>query len=383
MMQQDASQMGGDAHQANQLQVGQQGASAAHLNSQLLSQQLLSSQASQQGGLAPVAPVAPPVPDQFSASDYSTPPPGAAVSLHTGGIPLYHHHEPTHHHHHHSVHSGVELPQDLASRTLPGFLANYIRVQGGPVSEETLLQYVAPAYDELRKPDGTRYTGRMERAVRGTLASTGIFQKIEDEQHGLRWTLKEDQARLFEERLAAKAAKQEELRSERRRKREEEANQAGDDEHRAKRKQNANSGRRMRKGAKRDAVLAMLANFSEQLRDNPEFVAGYVNPCKGLKGTETVDEAIKKIGQEKFCTALAWYNYIEDFIVGSRHGTFLPGAPFGAFGRGPIDHFSQQMRQLTSRIASLEQSLIHAQSANPHLQSRVAMPMHGVPQLHQ
>ena len=43
-------------------------------------------------------------------------------------------------------------------------------------------------YDELRKPDNSKYKGTLEKAINGALSSTGVFSKMPDN----RWIMREE-----------------------------------------------------------------------------------------------------------------------------------------------------------------------------------------------
>ncbi|KAJ8902819.1 hypothetical protein NDN08_006139 [Rhodosorus marinus] len=208
---------------------------------------------------------------------------------------------------------GVNTP-----RTLPAVLAGHMRTQAKPVNEEELCAEVGKVYGELRKPDGTRYTGNLERAVRGSLCSTGMFEKLEDGT----WTLREEQTQAYEERLAARAAKQEAEKNNKRRRRAESAKTEeveGDGTERRKRKYvRKNLSARMKRSEKREAILEMLRTFSENLRKDPSWSSCYSNPFKSFKGNEQADDVWKKLGNDKFVFMLQMWYYLTD-VIQHRH----------------------------------------------------------------
>jgi hypothetical protein len=63
--------------------------------------------------------------------------------------------------------------------TLVGRLAEYMRDVGEPVSLLQCTEALRDVFPELKKPDGTRYKGSLERAIHGALWSTGVFRKNE------------------------------------------------------------------------------------------------------------------------------------------------------------------------------------------------------------
>jgi len=205
----------------------------------------------------------------------------------------------------------VKTPTGNA-KTLPCVLANYIRSQPNKSApEDELCREVRKVYTELRKPDGTKYVGDLERAVRGSLASTRLFEKDGDG-----WALREEEFRVYEQRLTERAARQEEEKMAKRKSRE-----GTEDEPRAKRKYSkkpGTPGTRVKKGAKREAIIEMLTQFSEHLRDQPNWQTCFQNPFKSFKGSESEDDVWKKLGNERFVFMLQMFNYLDD-IVRNRH----------------------------------------------------------------
>lgn len=75
-----------------------------------------------------------------------------------------------------------------------------MRDVGEPVSLLQCTEALRDVFPELKKPDGTRYKGSLERAIHGALWSTGVFRKNEHEL----WTLKDDDANDYERKLTSK-----------------------------------------------------------------------------------------------------------------------------------------------------------------------------------
>mmetsp|Transcript_8047 Transcript_8047/g.24238 ORF Transcript_8047/g.24238 Transcript_8047/m.24238 type:complete len:366 (+) Transcript_8047:98-1195(+) len=198
-------------------------------------------------------------------------------------------------------------------RTLPAVLAHHMRSQGKPVSETELCNEVKKVYTDLRKPDGTRYTGNLERAVRGSLCSTGMFEKLENNM----WTLREEQTQVYEQRLAAKQAKIEAEKSIKRRRKAEsvKADEEVEGGERRKRKYvRKNPSTRLKRSEKRDAILDMLGTFSENLHKDQNWSQCYANPFKSFKGDEQADDVWKKLGNDKFIFMLQMFHYLSDLI---------------------------------------------------------------------
>mmetsp|Transcript_10891 Transcript_10891/g.33393 ORF Transcript_10891/g.33393 Transcript_10891/m.33393 type:complete len:368 (+) Transcript_10891:204-1307(+) len=193
-------------------------------------------------------------------------------------------------------------------RTLPAVLARYVRQQNKPVTEEELYEEVRKVYMDLRKPDGTKYTGNLERAVRGSLCSTGLFDKLDDGT----WTLKEEQTQEYERRLIDRQAKQEAERSKKRKARDE---SVGTDRPRRYTRRSSTPGVRTKRQHKKEAIIEMVTQFSETLKTQNDWSQCFSNPFKGFRGDEKEDDVWKKLGNEKFIFMLQIYNYLQDLIV--------------------------------------------------------------------
>eukprot|EP00187_Rhodella_violacea_P013629 CAMPEP_0184717342 /NCGR_PEP_ID=MMETSP0314-20130426/6836_1 /TAXON_ID=38298 /ORGANISM="Rhodella maculata, Strain CCMP 736" /LENGTH=558 /DNA_ID=CAMNT_0027180889 /DNA_START=109 /DNA_END=1786 /DNA_ORIENTATION=- len=228
-----------------------------------------------------------------------------------------------------SVHSAFEDSRGPA--TLPATLARLIRAAPAPVPEAALVADVGKVYAALRKPDGTKYTGNLERAVRGSLCSTGLFERNGEGA----WGLKVEATRQYEERLRERRVRMEEGRELKRKERGVDGAGLGNGgggggasgatpedggEGRVKRKYvRKNPGTpRLKKGAKREAVLEMLAGFSANLRAQPPWQNCFADPFKAFKGSESEDEAWKKLGNDRFVFMLQMYSYFQD-IIEQRH----------------------------------------------------------------
>jgi hypothetical protein len=83
--------------------------------------------------------------------------------------------------------------------TIVGKLASYMRIRGAMTMADC-VGCLTGHYDELRKPDNSKYKGTLEKAINGALSSTGVFSKAEDNK----WIFREDEIRDYEARLLKK-----------------------------------------------------------------------------------------------------------------------------------------------------------------------------------
>ncbi|GJQ10893.1 hypothetical protein GpartN1_g2684.t1 [Galdieria partita] len=86
--------------------------------------------------------------------------------------------------------------------TLPLCILEFMRNIGRPVTEEEILEQAKKKYSILRKSDGSRYKENQIRAVKGSLCSTGIFMKAD--QNGKEWIVNEEAAKQYEAKMLQK-----------------------------------------------------------------------------------------------------------------------------------------------------------------------------------
>ena len=89
--------------------------------------------------------------------------------------------------------------KDRTQNTMVGKLAHFMRSMG-PMTVDQCTHELRNHYDELRKPDGTKYKGSLEKAINGTLYSTGVFERHDNK----RWTIKESSLASYEDRVQKK-----------------------------------------------------------------------------------------------------------------------------------------------------------------------------------
>jgi hypothetical protein len=84
--------------------------------------------------------------------------------------------------------------------TMVGRISSLMK-RNGPMTLVECSCAMTGHYSELRKPDGTKYKGSLEKAVNGALYSTGVF--VRDQMNG-RWAISEAAIRDYEGRLRRK-----------------------------------------------------------------------------------------------------------------------------------------------------------------------------------
>jgi hypothetical protein len=68
----------------------------------------------------------------------------------------------------------------LAENTLPGLLISLMHKENSPDHLNYLLPFVYSKYDELRRSNGSKYHGDVNKVLKSTLTSSGIFFKTVD-----------------------------------------------------------------------------------------------------------------------------------------------------------------------------------------------------------
>ena len=92
-----------------------------------------------------------------------------------------------------------------AEITLTGQLISIIRSCGGQVDEKTILQKIKPIFPYLRRINGNKYSGSLEKTVIGGLFSSEIFVF----ENNI-WGLREELAQKYENKTMMKIRKIEE-----------------------------------------------------------------------------------------------------------------------------------------------------------------------------
>jgi len=85
----------------------------------------------------------------------------------------------------------LEKNLNLIENTLPGLLICFMyKINNIPVAENVLFNLVAKQFNNLRKPDGSKYKGNINKVFKSTLSSSGLFAKSTD----AKWSYKEKEA---------------------------------------------------------------------------------------------------------------------------------------------------------------------------------------------
>ena len=196
--------------------------------------------------------------------------------------------------------------------TLPEALLEFIRNKKEPVTETELHNFVRPLYTQLRKPDGCKYNGDIERGVRGCLYSAGIFARTTDKT----WTVDEKSAQAYKERLQEKLTRG---RSDgRRRKGRRSTKQTENDRISLKGKgvKKGTSDRKKKNEAK-DKLVKMISRSYECMKTHALWQQCSQNPFRGLKVDDNDAHGLMKhLGTEKFVILMQMFNFFSDYFNG-------------------------------------------------------------------
>eukprot|EP00743_Colponemidia_sp_Colp-15_P002330 GILK01002526.1.p1 GENE.GILK01002526.1~~GILK01002526.1.p1 ORF type:complete len:288 (-),score=59.73 GILK01002526.1:190-1053(-) len=240
--------------------------------------------------------------------------------------------------------------EDLVpEKTLPGFLIKYIRDQGRACSEDEMFSAAGQIFEDLRKPDGTKYKGDIAKSVKGSLYANGLFNRNEDGT----WSVKEEEARAYENKVMEKMQKRmQEKKGKTPRKR---RPQLGEDGQPIKRKYR----KRGTVPKKQEAVLNMLELFSQHLKTEPDWASCFANPFKGCKGTESEQDLWKKLGHERFVGVMQCYTYLKPLL--SNGDGDMKKDKMKKAGTKKVKELEETVGTLNSRIANLEDLLTQQQ----------------------
>jgi hypothetical protein len=79
------------------------------------------------------------------------------------------------------IHPEIISNIKLSETTLPGAIISFMLRRGGPVSENDIYEYILPKINDLRKSDGGKYKGNIQKVVKSTLYSSGFFYKTDSD----------------------------------------------------------------------------------------------------------------------------------------------------------------------------------------------------------
>eukprot|EP01029_Cantina_marsupialis_P016991 TRINITY_DN3813_c0_g1_i1.p1 TRINITY_DN3813_c0_g1~~TRINITY_DN3813_c0_g1_i1.p1 ORF type:complete len:401 (-),score=113.63 TRINITY_DN3813_c0_g1_i1:243-1445(-) len=195
--------------------------------------------------------------------------------------------------------------QSRASKTLAIMLLNHIQNPNGPQCYPlaTLVQLADSMKSELLKPDGSGYTGNIQKIVQGALTSNASFIYLRDRDMWGADVMKaqeyrKDMIRRFITRVSKK-------------KREYSGQEIA-------------PARKLRKvdeaDGRRDLVQMLLNIRQLQLHmhgaaDENVFCA---NPLRFLTGEESIDEIMQVLGEGKFTLMMQFFHAFSDVLCGRR-----------------------------------------------------------------
>eukprot|EP00743_Colponemidia_sp_Colp-15_P004414 GILK01004760.1.p1 GENE.GILK01004760.1~~GILK01004760.1.p1 ORF type:complete len:346 (-),score=46.27 GILK01004760.1:295-1260(-) len=245
--------------------------------------------------------------------------------------------------------------EELVEKTLPGFLIKFVRGKG-TATEEEMFQEVIKVYDDLRKPDGTRYKGTIEKSIRGSLYANNLFERAEDGT----WKVKEPESSLYERQVGERMMKRQREKFDQLQHRGQRKRRIGDEGQAL-----VARPRKQRKSTKKQAIIEMLDNFSKHLMGEADWKVCFNNPFKGFKGTESEQDLWKKLGHERFIGVMQTYNYFKDMLVtNQRRGSRTKrsssksiGSPHEAYTEMP--DLQRHLSTLMNRLNSVETQLSH------------------------
>jgi hypothetical protein len=68
----------------------------------------------------------------------------------------------------------------LAQNTLPGLIISIMHKENSPICLNSILSHVYGKFDDLRRANGSKYHGDINKVLKSTLSSSGIFFKTVD-----------------------------------------------------------------------------------------------------------------------------------------------------------------------------------------------------------
>eukprot|EP00753_Platysulcus_tardus_P003427 PLAT12454.18.p1 GENE.PLAT12454.18~~PLAT12454.18.p1 ORF type:complete len:333 (+),score=101.87 PLAT12454.18:90-1088(+) len=226
--------------------------------------------------------------------------------------------------------------------TLNGYLIHTLRSAQRPLSRSELTAAVRGSYDSLRKLDGTRYKGNLERAVTGALHSTGVFEK----QDGGIWRLNEEKAKEYEAKVTKRFRDQA-----------------------RKRKSSTDGGPAPKKrrrpytkrAERREAFVGLLSKVMSRHRAvGPDGSLDLMdNPLRALEGMTDELRIKRKLGDGRFVFLMQFFNYFEDLLLRGIgvDASASEGGTARAAAAADSRALAAQVRQLEGTVMELSERL--------------------------
>lgn len=211
--------------------------------------------------------------------------------------------------------------ENLADITLAGYMIKLCR-QRTKMSFRELHDEVSKCYDTLRRSDGSKYTGDLAKALKGCLTSSEIFKEVGENV----WAIREKEAKMYEDKTTKKLKtliNKKKGRSGRKKGggQDEEAesdddmsgSEAGSDD--SMELDKSMPAKKVKPtGGKYDKMYNMLEIYAKDIKAN-EVTAGLIqNPLERLGEHDTTEDALKKVGNERFLGILECFEYFSPLL---------------------------------------------------------------------
>jgi hypothetical protein len=277
--------------------------------------------------------------------------------------------------------------KERMENTIVGKVCSYMRARG-PMTMSECVEALDNHYEELRKPDGTKYKGTLEKAINGALSSTGVFQKGDDN----RWIMKETEVQLYEERVIKKFEQKSKKRKQLSKDGEAFINGGLDKKLRRKYQQQAAkpaAGGAAGFQSTPEGILRVLGRIVSQQTQNGEETPELTQNPFGVEDedillncpeAEAENMLRLQIGEERFGMLMQIYNYFSEVLMrgiqqppdlslaNMQQGLLQPAVGTGVGGlpkpgqeinMSQLHTLQEQMTALQNRLVAIEDTSVH------------------------
>lgn len=228
--------------------------------------------------------------------------------------------------------------ENLADITLAGYMIKLCR-QRTKMSFRELHDEVSKCYDTLRRSDGSKYTGDLAKALKGCLTSSEIFKEVGENV----WSIREKEAKMYEDKTTKKLKtliNKKKGRSGRKKGGGQDEEAESDDDGSGSDAESDDSMGGLDKsmpvkkvkpsGGKYDKMYNMLEIYARDVKANESTASLIQNPLGSLNENDTTEEALKKVGNERFLGILECFEYFAPFLQEYLQQNSMPKAESGA-----------------------------------------------------
>lgn len=203
--------------------------------------------------------------------------------------------------------------QNLSDITLPGYVIKLLAIKNRLTFEEVVIE-VSKVYPTLRRSDGSKYTGNIDKTVRACLTTLDAFKEVD----GIYWTIRQEQAQMYQEKTTEKLKN---ILSQKKKNKigiegniNPQGNEISEGQNEKKAEKLKPKRRYKRKCEKYEQIYNLLDDCSKVIKSDTKTKYLLDNPFKRVKGNETSQSLWKKLGPERMMGIVQCFEFFSPVI---------------------------------------------------------------------